>query len=509
MEKFIQENIASFFDLLPHSLLECGEVYLVGGCVRDACLGVSNHDLDLVVIGDVSKAAKMTARHLNSGTCFKLDEERNGWRVIADIEDQQLMIDFASSRAANIYEDLQLRDFTINAIAVSLRNPAVLIDPTGGLLDLREKNVRGCAPATFQDDPVRTIRAVRFAADMQFRIEPQTIIWLKESVEALFRVSPERIRDEFFRVCTCRQPVRAIHALEATGILFQIFPVLKALKDLPQAHPDPLDVWQHTLGVVKGLQSLLAVLIGDYPSEGTGNLFLGSSVLALGRYRKDLEGIYKTCLVQNRTLQGLLYWSALLHDVGKAQVVQIDSTGSTRFPEHAQAGGQTAESIGAHLKLSRAEVQRISRAVCGHQILHHLAEGKADASRLGIYQLYRQYGEGILDICLLGLADTLGKYQQRPPEELWQKENQAARLLMEAWFEKRTELVDPPRLLDGKEVMQLLQLEPGPVVGHILEEIRELQVVGEIKTRQQVLTWLDTRKRSNNWRQDKSGIDFI
>ncbi len=495
MKKIPQENLASILNLFPHTLLECGEVYLVGGCVRDVFLGISTPDLDLGVIGDVSKAARMTARHLNSGSCYQMDEERNGWRVIAEKDDQQIMIDFTSPRAANINHDLQLRDFTMNAMAVSLRNPAVLLDPTGGLLDIREKIVRACTPASFQDDPVRTIRAVRFAADMQFRIEPHTKSWLKQSVEALSKVSPERIRDEFFRVCICQHPARAIHALEATGILFQIFPDLEKLKNLPQAHPDPMDVWQHTLGVVKGLQSLLTVLAGNYPSDGVANQYLGNTVMSLGRYRKELEAGYNACLVQNRPLHGLLYWSALLHDVGKAAVVQIDASGSTRFPEHAQAGGVLVENICTQLKLSRAEIQNISRAVRGHQIIHQLEDGKTDASRLGIYRLFRQYGEGILDICLLGLADTLGKYQQRPPEELWQKENQVARLLMEAWFEKQAELVEPPGLLDGNEVMQLLKLEPGPMVGQILEEIRELQVVGDIKTRHHALDWLETKKR--------------
>ncbi len=85
--------------------------------------------------------------------------------------------------------------------------------------------------------------------------------------------------------------------------------------------------------------------------------------------------------------------------------------------------------------------------------------------------------------CLIGLADTLGKYQQQPPQDIWKAELTAARLLLSAWYEKHAELVDPPRLMDGSEIMQLLEIEPGPEVGKLIEEIREMQVSGVIQSR--------------------------
>lgn len=493
MQKIIPPALQDAIEFLPAEAEEFGQVYLVGGCVRDAFLGKSSHDLDLVVLGDVRQAARVTAKALHSNACFLLDAERNTWRVIAEKDGAMVEIDFSAPRAGSLEGDLRLRDFTINAMAVGLHEPAVLIDPCGGMTDLQQKVIRVCSPSSFIDDPVRTIRAVRFAADLGFRIEPATVSLLKGSTKSLSRVSAERVRDEFFKVCTCKNPAPAIHVLENLGLLLEIFPELKGLTDLPQAYPDPLDVWQHTMGVVKGLQRLLTVLSGRFPADEAQNMLMGKAVQALGRYRQNLEQVWGERPVKDRPVLGLLYWMAILHDAGKPVVVKFDDKGHTSFPGHAGAGAAIAETACTRMKLSRAEIKRTSLAVNGHQLLHQLAEGKGDSSPLGIYRLYRQYGESMLDICILGLADTLGKFQQQPPEEYWQKELDTARLLMEAWFEKQAEWIDPPRLVDGNELMQLESLEPGSQVGDLLEQIRELQVTGEIKTRQDLLAWLEKR----------------
>ena len=495
MQTQIPYALQQILDFLPSAVNECGQVFLVGGCVRDAFLGKSSHDLDLVVLGDVQKAARLAAKALNSSACYLLDTDRNTWRVIADKEDSQVEIDFSSPRAPSLEGDLALRDFSINAMAVELQKPEMLIDPCSGMGDLHQKIVRACSPTSFSDDPIRTIRAVRFAADLGFRIEPQTVSWLKLSIQKLPGISSERIRDEFIKVCTARDPAVAIHVLDSLGVLFIVFPELQGLKGLPQTFPDALDVWQHTAGVVKGLQQLLAVLTGSYPTEEAQNLVTGRAVLTLGRYRTSLEKVWAACQVKDRPLNGLLYWMALLHDAGKSRVVTYNDQGITSFAGHADAGADIAESACTRLKLSRPEVKRVSLAVKGHQLIHQLAEGKGDTSPLGVYRMFRQYGESMLDICILGLADTLGKFQQQPPEDYWQQELDAASLLMEAWFDKQSEWISPPRLVDGNELMQLLALEPGSVVGDLLEQVREQQVVGKLKTRQDVLAWLDEKQR--------------
>jgi tRNA nucleotidyltransferase/poly(A) polymerase len=484
-----QENIRALLDVLPESVQHEEGIFLIGGCVRDAWLGKPIHDIDLVVQGDTKKIARVTA-NVYHGACYLLDKERHTWRVQITWHEEPMVIDFAAPRALTIEDDLNHRDFTINAMAVPVWKPEELLDPCNGWMDLQKKIIRACSDSSFLEDPVRTIRAVRFAADLKFRIEPQTLTLLKYAVSKLQAISPERVRDELFKIFTCRQPSAAIRVLETCGILSVILPELINLKRCHQPYPDPLNAWEHTLGVMKGMQSLLEVLVGIYHNDAASNLILGSAVQVLGRYRFQFEDFLSNALVQERPQRGLLLLSTLLHDVGKDQVVQLDDDGHSYYPGHAEAGKSIAEQICSRLKFSNAEILRIANCVYGHQIIHQMAEGKIGSTPLDIYHLFRQYEDGVLNSCLIGLADTLGKYQQQPPLEYWMKELQASRALMEAWFEKRQELVDPPRLLDGRELMELLNLKPGPEIGVLLESIREQQVCGLITTLDDAKAWL-------------------
>ncbi len=484
-----QENIRALLDVLPESIQHEEGIYLVGGCVRDAWLGKPIHDIDLIVQGDTKKVARLTANEYH-GSCYLLDEERDTWRVQIIWKNEPFEIDFAAPRASTVEDDLHHRDFTINAMAVPVWDSVQLLDPCDGGADLQHKIIRACSDTSFLEDPVRTIRAVRFAADLRFRVEPHTLTYMKEAVLRLQAISPERIRDELFKIFTCSHPTAAVRVLGTCGILPVILPELAELQGLPRAYPDPLDVWEHTLGVMKGMQSLLEVLVGTYHQDAASNLALGSAVQVLGRYRFQLDDLLSNTLVQERQLRGLLILSTLLHDVGKKKVVHDDENGHAQFSGHAEAGKGVAEQICTRLKFSNAEIMRIANGVISHQIIHQMAEGAMGASPVDIYHLYRQYGNGVLDACLIGLADTLGKYQQQPPLDYWMKELQAARILMEAWFEKYQELVDPPRLLDGGEVMELLHLKPGPDVGVLLETIREQQVSGLITTSDEAKAWL-------------------
>ncbi len=484
-----QENIRALVDVLPESIQHEEGIFLVGGCVRDAWLRRPIHDIDLVVQGDTKRIARVTA-NTYQGSCFLLDEERHTWRVQITWHDNPMVIDFAAPRALTVEEDLNHRDFTINAMAVPVWKPEELLDPCNGWVDLQKKVIRICSDSSFLEDPVRTVRAVRFAADLGFRIEPQTLTLLKDAVFKLQAISSERVRDELFKIFTCRQETAAIRVLEVCGILSVILPELVDLQGLHQPYPDPLNAWEHTLGVTKGMQSLLEVLVGTYRTDAASNLILGSAVQVLGRYRFQLEELLNNSLVQERSQRGLLFLSTLLHDVGKSQVVKVDDDGYSQYSGHAEAGKCVAERICSRLKFSTAEILRIANCVNGHQIIHQMVEGKIGSTPLDIYHLFRQYEDVVLDICLIGLADTLGKYRQQPPLEYWMKELKAARTLMEAWYEKRQELVDPPRLLNGRELMKLLHLKPGPEIGSLLESIREQQVCGSISTIDDAKAWL-------------------
>jgi len=173
-------------------------VYLVGGAVRDAILGIASHDLDFVLSGDALRLGRKTADALHANY-FPLDDERNTARVILTANDKSRhSLDFATFRAADLENDLAGRDFTINAIAVALSKPQELLDPLGGVTDLKNKHLRACAADAFENDPLRILRGVRLASNYHLRITPDTRRMMKDAVRLLPRVSIERWKPNIF-----------------------------------------------------------------------------------------------------------------------------------------------------------------------------------------------------------------------------------------------------------------------------------------------------------------------
>ncbi|RLC97719.1 MAG: CCA tRNA nucleotidyltransferase, partial [Chloroflexi bacterium] len=170
------------------------EAYLVGGCVRDALLGRPSHDLDFVILGRALAVARRVANHFGAAF-YALDAERDTGRVIFRQGEGQggkpFYVDFAAARGGTLAADLALRDFTINAIAVRL-DGAQVVDPYGGRAGLSAGLLRAVSDRAFRDDPLRTMRAVRLAAELGFEIEPRTEALLRQAVPLLGDVSAER-----------------------------------------------------------------------------------------------------------------------------------------------------------------------------------------------------------------------------------------------------------------------------------------------------------------------------
>ncbi len=158
-------------------------VYLVGGAVRDALLNRETHDLDFVLKRDALKVGREVSNALGAAY-FPLDEERETARLILTRPDgSRMWIDFSIFRGIDLDSDLGARDFTINAMAIDIRNPQALLDPLGGASDLRLKVLRACSPTSMSDDPVRILRAIRQAAAFGLKIHPGTLRWMRSAVE--------------------------------------------------------------------------------------------------------------------------------------------------------------------------------------------------------------------------------------------------------------------------------------------------------------------------------------
>ena len=468
------------------------EIYLVGGAVRDAILGRASHDLDFAVPAGGIKLARYIANKLN-GAFYPLDNERDTGRVILIQEDGvRTVMDFATYRGVDIEADLRDRDFTINAIFYNLKTEEIF-DPLHGAMDVRTKRIQACSPESLENDPVRVLRAVRLAAGLGFKIDTDTRQSMKQAAGRLGSVSPERLRDELFRIMEGPQPGTAIRALEMLGVLPHILPELPALKGVEQPTPHVYDVWAHTLAVMNHLEDILSALAPGYNPESTGDLFTGLLVLRLGRYREQFSAHFSDTLNTDRSVRALLFFAALYHDVAKPACKTIAEDGRIRFWGHDEQGEEMTAKRASVLHLSNDEMHRL-RLIIRHHMRVHFFSNRMESeqktpSRKAIYRFFRDAGEAGIDLMLLAMADTRATRGHTLTQDTWTATLDICRIFLENYWEKPADTVAPPRLLDGNEVMAELNLNSGPLVGEVLEAIREAQATGRVSTREEVLNF--------------------
>jgi putative nucleotidyltransferase with HDIG domain len=388
--------------------------------------------------------------------------------------------------------DLRGRDFTINAIAYDVRR-GVLLDPLEGGADLRARRLRAGSDSAMDDDPVRVLRGVRLAAALGFQIERGTREQMKKAASGLGRVSVERQRDELFKILEGPKPDASVRALEMLGVLPHVLPELEALKGVEQSTPHVHDVWNHTLAVLQSLEGTLAALRVGYKADETDDLFTGLLTLRLGRYREKLAVHLATPLNPDRSLRGLLFFIALFHDVCKPQTRTVEPGGRIRFFDHDQQGAEVAARRGEMLHLSNDEIERLRVVIKNHMRFHfHTSRMDGESkppSRKSIYRFFRDSGPAGPDLVLLGLADLRATQGSALRQETWGAALDVARILLENYWEKPEESVAPPRLLDGRELMEELGIQPGPQLGKLIEAIREAQAVGKVSSREAALQY--------------------
>ena len=462
-------------------------VYLVGGAVRDLLRNQSLHDLDFSTTEPVKPLAKALAAGLQAAF-FALDEERGTYRVVETRPDgSHFIYDLALLRGQDVQADLIDRDFTINAMALDVCQPTRLIDPLGGAQDLKDKILRACLPQAFVHDPARILRAVRQSVQYQLRIEPQTLNWLKSAIPSLGSVSVERHRDELMKILGGPRPAVGMRLLEQLGILEVVLPEVMDMQGVQQSAPHLLDVWEHTLAVLAELERVIGILAQPFLEEKNAGLWLGMASQRLGRYRPQLQAYVQEEPIPERSRRGLLFLAALLHDAAKPAVRHVDERQRAHFYTHEVKGAELARELARRLRLSELEVAFLSTLVGDHMRIHHLAKQGGGLSRRSIYRFFQSTGIAGPGVVLHTLADTLATYGVTLTQEVWQVELETARQLLEAWYETPEVAVTPPRIVTGDDIIQVLGIRPGRIVGQILASIQEKQACGDIQTRQQAL----------------------
>jgi len=469
---------------------EGAEAYLVGGSVRDALLGRpadALHDLDFAVPKGGLTLARRLANRLG-GAFFPLDAERDTGRVVLTKPDgRRFYLDFAQWRGDSLKADLADRDFTINAMAldVTQEGKASLIDPFGGQIDLTGGVVRAVTEQSFAHDPARTLRAARMEAELGFRIEAHTETLLRQAIPWLDRVSRERVRDELARIIAAPGARGHVRRLDELGLLAAVLPEVVALKGVTQSLPHRADVYTHTLQVLEALEGLFAWL---WPEVGYASLAeeAAKAVDHLTPWCGPLRRHLSQPTSGDRLRATLLKLAALFHDAGKSETHHEDETGRIRFPSHEGKGAVIAARALRRLRFSSEEADLVRTTVTHHLRPLHLSQAEA-VTRRAVYRFFRDTGATGVDVALLGLSDHLGTHGEALNLLEWQHALDVAATLLEGYFGRHQEVISPPKLISGRDLISEFDLVPGPRVGELLERVREAQAEGLVSTHEEAL----------------------
>jgi poly(A) polymerase len=439
--------------------------WLVGGAVRDRLLGRATDDVDVAVEGDPRGAARRIAK-ATGGASFQLSHEFGGWRAVGP--GHAWHVDLLPLREGDLLTDLAMRDFTVNAMAEPLAG-GELVDPHGGAADLTARRLRMVSVRALGDDPLRTLRAVRFAVELGFEIERVTAAAVREHAPAIARVSPERVFAELKRVIADPRVRDGLALMEDAGLLAAVLPELDALRGVDQSVYHHTDVLGHTLEVLDAVVAMEA----DPGAVGLGGDLAG-----------PVAELLAEPLANELRRATAMRFAALLHDAAKPQTRNVLPGGRVTFVGHDREGAELARGVLRRLRAS----ERLSGYVAV-LTAHHLDLGflvhERPLTRRTIWRYLTATAPYAADVTLLTVADRLAT-RGRNADPAIAAHLELARDVLEHAFALRA--ADPlPPLVPGDELAAELGIRPGPRLGELLRALEEARYVGEIGTREEAV----------------------
>jgi poly(A) polymerase len=464
------------------------KAYLVGGFIRDALLDRDTADIDIALAADALETAPRLAEALG-GRFVPLDKQhRIGRIVVADEKAPsggRWQLDFTSLEDG-IEQDLGRRDFSIDAIALDLAEVGSqapnLIDPFNGLADLKHKVIRAVGPTVFEDDPARLLRAARLAAELGFSLDNDTETLVKRQCQLITEVAGERLREELLRLLAVPHPERFLFRLDELGLITALFPELAGTKGIEQPREHSWNVFEHSLQTVIALDFILRQGSWEYG---------GDKVLEAVPWSERLAEHFTQEVSGGSSRRALLKLAALLHDIAKPETKAVGEDGRTHFFGHDKLGGAAAADRLSQLRFSGKEAKLVETVINYHMRPGQMSQQGLPTQR-AIYRYFRDTGEAGIDILFLSLADHLATRGPKLDIEGWREHARMVEYVIAKHFEQES-LVEPVRLVDGHDLMNIFGLEPGPQMGEILEAVREAQASGELSSREEALDYIRQR----------------
>ena len=423
--------------------------YLVGGCVRDLMLNPSadSIDIDIMVEGDGISFAKLLAKKMNVPKVVPFPKF-----ATAKIPYHEYEIEVASARLesydkssrnpssiqiSNIQDDLLRRDFTINAMAISLNenNFGEFFDPFNGMEDLKNKILKTPLNPdnTFSDDPLRMMRACYFASKLSLEIEPECLLSIQNNSERISIVSQERITNELFKILGTDRPSIGLNILQQSGLMEYVFPEISIMYGLDQSNEyHHKDIFYHTLEVV------------DNAAKLSNNV--------------DLR------------------LAALVHDIAKPKTRRLSKSKGYTFYGHDDVGARMLKGVAESMKFSNSTRDFITKLTALH--LRPISLAKKEVTDSAIRRLIVDAGEEIDDLMTLCRADITTKNPKNISKYLANFDRVDKRIKEVIEIDKLKAFQSPVR---GDEIMKMFNLSPGKEVGKIKTMIEDAIINGEIK----------------------------
>jgi tRNA nucleotidyltransferase/poly(A) polymerase len=443
-------------------LLEGREAWIVGGAVRDRLLGRATVDLDVSLPGDPKEVARALAK-ATDGASFRLSGAFGAWRVVGP--GHAWHVDLVRLRDDDVRADLAARDFTVNAMAEPLHG-GELLDPHGGRADLEARRLRMVGPGSLADDPLRTLRAVRLAVDLELSIDPATAAEVGRRAPGLRQVAPERVFGELKQVVCAPAARTGLALMEAHGLTAEVLPELLALRGVDQTRFHHLDVHDHTLAVLDAV----AAIERDPVAAG------------LGEHADAVAAALREPLADELTRGQAMRFAALLHDAAKPWTRTVRADGRVGFPGHDREGAAVARDVLRRLRASQRLAGYVA-ALC----LHHLRLGflvhERPLDRRAVWRYLKATEPWSVEVTVFTVADRLATRGRNAEPAIAAHLELARELLGHAL---RPDARRPP-LVRGDELARALGVEPGPGLGELLAQLEEDRFAGVIATKEDAL----------------------
>jgi poly(A) polymerase len=425
------------------------EVWLVGGAVRDKLLGRDTDDVDLAIPGDPKSHARKIARAVR-GAAFELSGAFGAWRVVAP--EHAWHVDLVTLRDDDIHSDLAHRDFTINAMAEPLAG-GELLDPHGGREDLERRLVRMVSAQALEDDPLRSLRAIRIAVELDLTLDEATGRAASANAPGIEKVAQERVFAELKRVVSADAVLRGLQLLDEHGLTEVVLPELTRLKGVEQSRFHHLDVHDHTLEVLNEVTKL----------------------------QKDpaYASLLAEPLSDELTRGEAMRWAALLHDAAKPQTREFLPDGRVTFLGHDRQGAQLAKDVLGRLR-SSAKLREYVAALVAHHLDAGFLVHQRPLDRRTLWSYLVATKPYSADVTIFTVADRLAT-RGKNAEQAIEAHLEVARELIAAAQEPM-----PPPLVRGDELIEV-GVARGPQLGTILAQLEEDRFAGAITTRAEAL----------------------